>query len=165
MYSTHSGVRIAVLLPCIWLPVAPAAARVGEADVREGPRGGPCFAIAPHEERLGTPDFSAIVVADGAHPVWKMVLPQGRTFRLSSSNCVPYGGHSPALPRTASAPLLPGRIYRLRIDARPDGHGHAATRYEALFCLAQRRDGGTAVQQLRGEQDVRRPRGCPVPGQ
>ena len=147
--SRISRITFAALLAGAWLPAAPAWARVGEADVREGPGGGPCFGIAPGEARLGTPAFAAIVVTDGVHPVWKMALPKERTFALAPGTCVPYGGHSPALPRTAAAPLAPGRVYLLRIEARPSGHGHAAASYEARFCLARRADGGTAVLQLR----------------
>lgn len=145
--SPIARVTFAILLggACAWLPAAQAWARVGEADVRDGPGGGPCFGIAPGEARFGTPDFGAIVVTDGVHPVWKMALPKERTFALAAGTCVPYGGRSPALPRTASAPLAPGRIYLLHIDARPSGHGHAASAYEARFCLVRRADGGTAV--------------------
>jgi hypothetical protein len=155
--SPISRVTFAILLGgvCAGLPVGQAWARVGEADVREGPNGGPCFGIAPREERFGTPDFGAIVVTDGVHPVWKMALPKERTFALAAGTCVPYGGRSAALPRTAAAPLVPGRIYLLRIDARPPGHGHAAASYEARFCLVRRADGGTAVRQLHsGEHDA-----------
>lgn len=145
-------IAFAVLLAGAWGPAAPAWARVGTADVREGPGGRPCFGIAPGEARLGTPDFGAIVVTDGVHPVWKMALPKARTFALAPGTCVPYGGHSAALPRTAAAPLAPNRVYLLRIDARPSGHGHghAAASYEARFCLARRADGSTAVLQLHG---------------
>ena len=143
-------VTFAVLLAGAWLPAAPAWARVGEAEVRAGPGGGPCFGIAPGEARPGTPEFGGIVVTDGVHPVWKMALPKERTFALAPGTCVPYGGHSPALPRTAAAPLAPGRVYLLRIDARPSGHGQATASYEARFCLARRAGGGTAVLQLRG---------------
>jgi hypothetical protein len=146
-------VTFAVLLAGAWLP-APAWARVGAAEVRTGPGGGPCFGIAPGEARLGTPEFGAIVVTDGVHPVWKMALPKERTFALAAGTCVPYGGHSPALPRTAAAPLAPGRVYLLRIDARPSGHDHAAASYEARFCLAPRADGGMAVLQLRSGEHV-----------
>ena len=153
--GSNSGVRIVVLLGCTWLPAGSALARVGEAEVRAGPRGDPCFTIAPREERPGVLDFGAIVVADGAHPVWKLVLPKERTFPLTPGTCVPYGGHSPALPRTASAPLVPGRVYTLRIDARPGGHAHAAASYEARFCLAQRHGGSAVVRQLHsGEHDA-----------
>ena len=161
--SSVSRVTFAILLggACAWLPAARAGARVGEADVREGPGGGPCFGIAPRAEEFGTPDFGAIVVTDGGHPVWKMALPKERTFALAAGTCVPYGGRSPALPRTPAAPLAPGRVYLLRIDARPSGHGHAAAAYEARFCLARRADGGNAVHQLHnGERGGKRPPGC-----
>jgi hypothetical protein len=153
-------IRVPVLLLFAWLP---AHARVGEAEVREGPRGGPCFTIAAREARLGTPDFQAIAVWDGAHPVWKMAMPKDRTFALTYGMCVPYGGRVAALPRTASVPLLPGRVYSLRIDARAVG-GRTASAYEARFCVVRQRDGGAVVHQIgNGERDGRRAGACVVP--
>jgi len=153
-------IRVPVLLLFAWLP---AHARVGEAEVREGPRGGPCFTIAAREARLGTPEFQAIAVSDGAHPVWKMAMPKGHTFPLTYGMCVPYGGRVAALPRTVSAPLLPGRVYSLRIDARP-GTGRAASAYEGRFCLARRRDGSAVVHRIgNDERDGRRAAACVAP--
>jgi len=99
------------------LLLAPAAvlARVGAAEVREGPRGGPCFTISPREEREGTPDFHAVTVTGGQRPLWKMTMPRERTFPLSFSMCVPYGGQVASLPRTQAATLEPGKVYYLRI--------------------------------------------------
>ncbi|MBW8899817.1 MAG: hypothetical protein JF619_17280 [Massilia sp.] len=156
---------IHVLLACTCLPAAVAYARVGEAEVREGPRGGPCFTITPHEERLGTPDFQGIVVWEGAHPLWKMTMPKERTFPLTYGMCVPYGGRVASLPRTVSGPLVPGRIYSLRIEARPGGGGRTAPFYEARFCLARQHDGSAAVHQI-ANADRERPRmaGCLPPG-
>lgn len=155
-------IRLPVLLLCAWLPVH-ARARVGEAEVREGPRGGPCFTIAAREARLGTPDFQAIAVLDGLHPVWKMAMPKDHTFPLTYGMCVPYGGRVAALPRTASAPLLPGRVYNLRIDARAGG-GRTASAYEARFCVVRQRDGGAVVHQI-GNGEGRRMAGCLAPGE
>ena len=153
-------IRVPVLLLFAWLP---AHARVGEAEVREGPRGGPCFTIAAREARLGTPEFQAIAVSDGTHPVWKMAMPKGHTFPLTYGMCVPYGGRVAALPRTVSAPLLPGRVYSLRIDARP-GSGRAASVYEGRFCLAGRRDGSAVVHRIgNDERDGRRAAACVAP--
>lgn len=157
-------IRLPVLLLCATLP-AHAHTRVGEAEVREGPRGGPCFTIAAREARLGTPDFQAIAVWDATHPVWKMAMPKGRTFPLTYGMCVPYGGRVAALPRTASAPLLPGRVYNLRIDARA-GSGRTASGYEARFCVVRQRDGGAVVHQIaNGERDGRRLAACVAPAE
>lgn len=153
-------IRMPILLLCAWLP---AHARVGDAEVREGPRGGPCFTIAAREARLGTPDFQAIAVWDGAHPVWKMAMPKDHTFPLTYGMCVPYGGRVAALPRTASAPLSPGRVYNLRIDARP-GSGRAASAYEARFCIARRQDGSAVVHQI-GSDKGRRMAECLTAGE
>lgn len=155
--------RIPVLL-CAWCLAAPACARVGAAEVREGPRGGPCFTITPREERLGTPEFRSIVVWEGARPVWKMTMPKERTFPLTFGMCVPYGGKVASLPRTTPAPLAPGRIYSLRIEARP-GKGSAATSYEARFCLARQHDGSAVVHQIwNGDREGPRMYGCLPPG-
>jgi hypothetical protein len=158
-------VPVPVLLACAWLPAATAHARVGEAEVREGPRGGPCFTITPREERLGTPDFQGIVVWEGARPVWKMTMPKERTFPLTFGMCVPYGGRVASLPRSTSSALVPGRVYNLRIEARPDGRGRTAPFYEARFCLARQHDGRAVVHQI-WNQDREGPRlyGCLPPG-
>jgi hypothetical protein len=153
-------IPVPILLLCATLP---AHARVGEAEVREGPRGGPCFTIAAREARLGTPDFQAIAVWDGAHAMWKMAMPKDHTFPLTYGMCVPYGGRVAALPRTTSAPLSPGRVYSLRIDARAAG-GRTASAYEARFCLVRRRDGGAVVHQI-GSREGRRTTGCAAQGE
>lgn len=157
-------IPVRVLLACAWLPAAAAYARVGEAEVREGPRGGPCFTITPREERLGMPDFQGIVVWEGAHPVWKMTMPKERTFPLTYGMCVPYGGRVASLPRTTSAPLVPGRVYSLRIEARPGG-GRTASFYEARFCLVRQHDGSAVAHQIsNGDRDGPRLAGCLPPG-
>ena len=125
-----------------------AAARSGEAAVREGPRGGPCFTIAAREERLGTPDFRALTVSDGARLLWKMSVPAERSFPLNASMCVPYGGRVASLPRTQAAELETGRVYTLHIDARPPRGRGMPSAYEARFCLARRPGGGTLVRQI-----------------
>ena len=156
---------VRVLLASASLPATVAHARVGEAEVREGPRGGPCFTITPREERLGTPDFHGIVVWEGAHPVWKMTMPKERTFPLTYGMCVPYGGRVASLPRTASGPLVPGRVYSLRIEARPGGGGRAAPFYEARFWLARRQDGSAVVHQIgNGDKEGHNMYGCLPPG-
>jgi len=154
--------RLPTLL-CACLLAASAHARVGEAEVREGPRGGPCFTITPREERLGTPEFQAIVVWDGARPVWKMAMPKERTFPLSFAMCVPYGGRAAPLPRTTPARLEPGHVYSLRIEARP-GNGRAASSYEGRFCLARQHDGSAVVHQIwTGDREGPRLYGCLPP--
>ena len=154
--------RILLLVMCAWLSAA--HARVGEAEVREGPRGGPCFTITPREERLGTPDFQSIVVWEGAHPVWKMTMPKERTFPLTYGMCVPYGGRVASLPRTASGPLVPGHVYSLRIETRPGG-GRTAPFYEARFCLARQHDGSAVVHQIwNGDREGQHVVGCLQPG-
>ncbi len=151
---------------CVLVPAADAAARIGAAEVREGPRGGPCFTISPREDREGTPDFHAVTVSDGQHLLWKMSMPPERTFPLRFSMCVPYGGQVASLPRTSAATLEPGKVYYLRIEARPGKVHGAAQAYEARFCLAKQRDGSAVVHQIwDGERPGKRLFGCLPPEQ
>src|SRR4051794_30263851 len=99
---------IASIAVCASTLPAPALARIGDAEVREGPRGGPCFTISPREERTGTPEFQAVTVSDGHRLLWKMSMPPGRSFPLSFSMCVPYGGRVASLPQSDAAELEAG---------------------------------------------------------
>jgi len=137
------------------------AARAGEAEVREGPRGGPCFTIGAREERLGTPEFRALTVSDGARPLWRMSLPAGRSFPLSGAMCVPYGGRVASLPRTQAAPLEPGKVYYVHIETRPAKGKNMPLAYEGRFCLAGQHDGSVTVHQIQpGDREGRRLYGC-----
>ena len=159
----HAALCAAILLGCLAL-AAPAHARVGVAEVREGPRGGPCFTISPREERLGTPDFQAVSVSDGQRVLWRMSMPKERTFPLTFGMCVPYGGKVASLPRSQAAELEPGKVYYLHIETRP-GKTRAASSYAARFCLARQRDGSAVVHQIwDGEREGNRRFGCPPPG-
>jgi hypothetical protein len=145
-------------------PAQGALARIGAAEVREGPRGGPCFTISPREEREGMPEFHAVTVSDGTRLLWKMTMPPERTFPLSFSMCVPYGGQVASLPRTQAAKLEAGKVYFLRIDARPGKARGTAQAYEARFCLAKQRDGSAVVHQIwEGERPGTRLFGCLPP--
>lgn len=144
----HIRVLAGALALAMLVPSAVFAARTGEAEVREGPRGGPCFTITPREERQGTPDFRGVTVSDGRRLLWKMSMPSERSFPLSFSMCVPYGGRVPSLPRTQAAELEPGKVYYLRIDARPARGKATPLAYEARFCLARQRDGSAVVHQI-----------------
>jgi hypothetical protein len=144
-----------------FIPVAAAMARTGAAEVREGPRGGPCFTISPKEDRQATPDFHAVTVSEGQRLLWKMTMPPGRTFPLSFAMCVPYGGLVASLPRTQAAELESGKVYHLRIDVRPGKVRGAAQAYEARFCLAKQRDGSALVHQIwDGERPGKHLFGC-----
>lgn len=155
---------IVLIAVCAGARPARAPARTGDAEVREGPRGGPCFTIGPREERAGTPDFQAVTVSDGHRLLWKMSMPPGRSFPLSFSMCVPYGGRVASLPRTIAAELEAGRVYSLHIDARPARGQAAAPSYEARFCLARQRDGSVIVHQIwSGDREGRRLYGCLPP--
>lgn len=144
-----------------------AAGRIGEAEVRQGASGAPCFTISEREERRGgTPDFDAVTVSEsgGRRAVlWKMAMPPSRTFPVTFSMCIPYAGRVPALPQTPAARLESGRVYQVRIEARA-ARGSAAPAYEARFCLARRRDGSVLVHQIgRDEREGRHLYGCTAP--
>jgi hypothetical protein len=155
---------LAGALCALMLAPAAAQARIGMAEVREGPRGGPCFTISPREEREGRPDFHAVTVSDGSRLLWKMTMPRERTFPLSFSMCVPYGGQVASLPRTQASALEAGKVYYLHIEARPGKAGATAQAYEARFCLARQRDGSAVVHQIwDGERPGKRLFGCLPP--
>jgi hypothetical protein len=131
---------------------ASAATRIGEAEVREAPNGGPCFTITAREERRGgTPNFDTVTVSDAQarrNVLWKMTMPRERTFPVTFSMCIPYAGRVQALPQTPAARLQPGRVYHVRIDARQNKGGTNPPAYEARFCLARQRDGSVIVHHI-----------------
>jgi hypothetical protein len=144
-----------------------ASGRVGEAEVRESPKGEPCFTISEREERrFGTPNFDTVIVTDpqARKPLlWRMAMPRERTFPVTASMCVPYGGRVQALPQTPAATLAAGRVYRVRIEARV-AKGGVAGAYEARFCLARQHDGTLLVHHIGSDDhEGRRLYGCLPP--
>lgn len=143
---------LTVCLACLTVLPAQAARRIGEAEVRAGANGVPCFTISQREaERGGTPDFASITVtAIGPHtgPMWRMAMPRERTFPVSPGMCIPYAGRIPALPQTPAAPLESGKVYTVHIDARPGKSPSLPLRYQGRFCLVRRAGGNTAVHQI-----------------
>lgn len=140
------------------------AGRIGEAEVREGANGEPCFTISAREERRGgAPNFDAITVTDpqARKPlVWRMAMPRERTFPLAFSMCIPYAGRVQALPRTPAGKLEPGKVYQVRIEPR-GARGRLASVYEARFCLARQHDGSMIVHHIgRDDHEGRRLYGC-----
>jgi hypothetical protein len=128
---------------------AQAARRVGEAEVREGANGLPCFTISEREEqRSGTPDFQAITVTEGERVVWHMAMPRERTFPVSSSMCIPYGGRVPALPQTPAAVLGDGKVYTVRVEARSGRNAAMPLRYQTRFFLTQQASGRNVCTNL-----------------
>jgi len=142
---------LTLCLACLVVLPAQAARRVGEAEVRAGANGVPCFTIAQHEEtRGGTPDFGSITVTatQERSPMWRMTMPRERTFPVANSMCIPYAGRVPALPQAPALPLESGKVYTVQIDARPGKGAAMPLRYQARFCLARRPDGGTVVRHI-----------------
>jgi hypothetical protein len=130
---------------------AQAERRVGEAQVRANANGQPCFTISEREERRsGTPDFQAITVTEGERVVWRMSMPRERTFPVSSSMCIPYGGRVQALPQTPAAPLKDGVRYIVAVEARSARSVATPLRYQASFCLTPSQ-GGLVVHQIATE--------------
>jgi len=126
-----------LLLTVLLVPPAHAARRIGEAEVRAGANGAPCFTISEREEqRSGAPDFQAITVSDpGGKPMWKMAMPRERTFPVTYSMCIPYAGRVQALPQTPAVALETGRLYQVLIEARKAKSTSSPLRYLARFCL------------------------------
>ena len=115
-----------------------AAVRTGALLVKQGNGGVPCFTIAEAEEaRGGAPDFHAISVTEvGAKTsMWKMALPAQRSFPVTFRMCIPYAGRLPVLPQTPAAPLQPGTVYEVAIEARAARSGSGIRDYRARFCL------------------------------
>jgi hypothetical protein len=143
------------------------AGRIGDAEVREAASGGPCFTISEREERRGgTPDFDAVTVSDAGSrkALWKMRMPASRTFPVTFSMCIPYAGRVQALPQTPAARLETGKVYQVRIDARPGRGGNAPLAYDARFCLARQRDGSVLVHHIgRDDHEGRHLYGCLAP--
>lgn len=130
-----------MLILLLALP-AQAARRIGEAQVRDGANGVPCFTISQREEkRGGVPDFQSVTVSEaGGKVLWRMAMPRERTFPVMYSMCIPYGGRVQALPQTPAAMLEAGKSYLVQIDARPGRKASMPLRYQARFCLG--REGG-----------------------
>lgn len=127
-----------LLLTVLLAPLAQAARRTGEAEVRAGANGVPCFTISEREEqRGGAPDFQAITVSDpGGKLMWKMAMPRERTFPVTYSMCIPYAGRVQALPQTPAMVLEAGKVYLVLIEARKAKTAASPLRYLARFCLA-----------------------------
>jgi len=144
---------LTLLLILLLAPPAQAARRVGEAQVREGANGVPCFTISQREEqRGGVPDFQSVTVSEvGGKLMWRMAMPRERTFPVMNSMCIPYGGRVQALPQTPAAALAPGKAYLVQIEARPGRKASMPLRYQARFCLVKKPGGTSGL--------------CPVPGE
>lgn len=138
---------LTLLLSLLLALPAQAARRIGEAEVREGANGVPCFTISEREEkRGGVPDFQSITVSEaGGKPMWRMAMPRERTFPVMFSMCIPYGGRVQALPQTPAATLEPGKSYTVQIDARPGRKASMPLRYQGRFCLVRKAGGGTGL--------------------
>lgn len=134
---------LTLILLLLLAPPAQAARRVGEAQVREGANGVPCFTISEREEqRGGVPDFHSITVSEaGGKLMWRMAMPRERTFPVMNSMCIPYGGRVQALPQTPAAVLAPGKAYLVQIEARPGRKASTPLRYQARFCLVKKNGG------------------------
>lgn len=130
---------LTLLLLGLLLP-AQAARRIGDAQVRMDANGQPCFTISEREEkRSGTPDFEAITVSEGTRVLWHMAMPPDRTFPVSFSMCIPYGGRVTALPQTPALDLGEGKMYLVQLEARPGKNPATPLRYQVQFCLEPKR--------------------------
>jgi hypothetical protein len=134
---------LTLILLLLLAPPAQAARRIGEAQVRAGANGVPCFTISEREEeRGGVPDFQSITVSEaGGKLMWRMAMPRERTFPVLNSMCIPYGGRVQALPQTPAAALAPGKAYLVQIEARPGRKVSTPLRYQARFCLVKKPGG------------------------
>jgi len=138
LFSDTMKLLPTLLLTVLLVPPAQAARRIGEAEVRVGANGVPCFTISAREEqRGGVPDFQAVTVSDSSgKPMWQMTMPRERTFPVTHSMCIPYAGRVQALPQTPAAVLEAGTAYQVLIEARKARNAGSPLRYLARFCLA-----------------------------
>lgn len=169
--STHTILRAAAFAASVAIACCAAAAaerqkpagaeaaanaspsRVGEAAVRAGQGGQPCFTIGDKEEqRYGAPQFQAVSVTEaGSRPlktVWAMEMPGERGFPLMFSMCLPYAGRVSSLPQRPAEDLQAGRVYEVRLAVRPGGAPGQPRSYAASFCLLRQADGALAVRVL-----------------
>jgi len=146
-FSDIMKLPLTLLLTLLLALPAQAARRTGEAQVREGANGVPCFTISEREEkRGGAPDFQAVTVSEsGGKVLWRMAMPRERTFPVMYSMCIPYGGRVQALPQTPAAALEPGKFYLVQIDARPGRKASMPLRYQTRFCLVKKPGGLTGL--------------------
>ena len=145
---------LTLCLACLIVLPAQAARRVGEAEVRSGANGVPCFTISQREQtRGGVPDFASVAVtaSEGKNTQWRMALPRERTFPVAHSMCIPYAGRVPALPQTPAAALKEGEVYTVVIEARPGKSAARPLRYQTRFCLA-RQPAGQVVHPIGADQ-------------
>jgi len=163
-FSDIMKLPLTLLLTFLLALPAQAARRTGEAQVREGANGVPCFTISEREEkRGGAPDFQSVTVSEaGGKVLWRMAMPRERTFPVMYSMCIPYGGRVQALPQTPAASLEPGKTYLVQIDARPGRKAAMPLRYQARFCLVKKPGGTTGL--CRGGEAVARQGQAPVAG-
>jgi hypothetical protein len=61
--------------------------------------------------------------------------------------CIPYAGRVPVLPQTPAAPLAPGTVYEVAINARSSRLSAAPRDYRARFCLIMA-DGALKVKNI-----------------
>ena len=148
LFSDAMKLLPTLLLTVLLAPPAQAARRTGEAEVRIGANGVPCFTISEREEqRSGAPDFQAVTVSDSSgKPMWKMTMPRERTFPVTHSMCIPYAGRVQALPQTPAVALEAGNAYQVLIEARKARNASSPLRYLARFCLGP--EGGSAGAQV-----------------
>lgn len=122
-----------------------AASRVGTAIVtQDGDL--PCFALPVDAETRAAPvRLQALAVTFGERADWRSLPPTAWAFRIAppgtaldvtQAHCLRYG-ELPARAEAAAAAqaLVPGRVYRLQINARPRDGDSPTLGYEASFCL------------------------------
>ena len=143
-----------------------ATSRVGQARVTEA-GGLPCFAIPDEPEtRRGGMRLFALTVSETVSGSWKSLPaqlwgfaadPPGTALQSSSRTCVRYGD-APAQAKVtqSAAPLQPGRVYAVEIDARPATDSSPTRGYKAEFCVKREGDGATRVHTVPWDELAKR---------
>ncbi len=144
-----------------------AQSRVGTAEVSTS-GGLPCFAIPIERETRSAPvRLQSLSVTQGPRADWRSLAPEvwgfdfdarGTLVDASRAGCMRYGeAPASATPHGDALPLLPGRLYRVEINARPSDGRSPTLGYEAEFCLKPGLNGqAPAVQAVPWDATARR---------
>lgn len=128
-----------------------ANSRMGTAEVRNLD-GLPCFAIPSSTETRDGISLYTITVSEnksaqaGTLPkeMWHLaVMPYGSFRTITPKDCLRYGEELPGTRQRTSGKLVPGQVYAVHINARPEESNLMG--YIARFCVIPGKDGKLSV--------------------
>jgi hypothetical protein len=118
-----------------------ATSRMGKAQVKEV-SGQPCFSLASEEFKRGSIVLMGIFVSDETtkpvQRVWAYTVnKKEQGTPMQPEVCIPYGQHPADVQLKPAEQLVPGRIYRAFLQARPSEPTDPTFGYSAKFCVKQ----------------------------